>query len=62
MTGEAGVDYRGLWTRDDDTGTNIRVGSIGYELAEAFTTQGNYRAACEALRKPPFGAWFSKTF
>ncbi len=62
MTGKAGCDGRGLWVNDKRTGTKIRVGNVGQEMAYTFAEQGNMRLAREAMKKPHFGAWFSKTF
>jgi hypothetical protein len=62
MTGEAGADRRGLWVDDRDTGTKIRLGEVGREMAYNLYGQGNRRAAEQAMRKPHFGLWFSKTF
>lgn len=62
MTGGAGTDRRGLWVDDKDTGTRLRIGEVGWEMAYDLYEQGNRRAAEQALKKPHFGLWFSKTF
>lgn len=62
MTGQAGKDRRGLWVDDRLTGTRIRLGEVGNELAYTFAEQGNTRLMKEALKKPHFGLWFSKSF
>lgn len=62
ITGEAGADRRGLWIDDKDTGTRVRLGEVGMEMAMTLTEQGNIRAAREAMWKPHFGLWLSKTF
>jgi hypothetical protein len=62
MTGKAGCDGRGLWVNDRRTGTKIRVGNVGQELAYTFAEQGNAQLAREALKKPHFGIWFSQSF
>lgn len=60
--GEAGRDRRGLWIDDADTGTRARLGEVGYEMAATLAGQGNIAAARQALARPHFGLWFSKTF
>lgn len=62
MTGEAGVDRRGLWVDDKRTGTKIRLGEVSSNMAMTFAEAGNARLAREAMSKPHFGLWFSKTF
>jgi hypothetical protein len=62
MTGKAGCDGRGLWVNDKRSGTKIRIGNIGQELAYTFAEQGNARLVREALSKPHVGFWFSKEF
>ncbi len=62
MTDEIGLDQRGAWVRDKDTGTSIRFGEIGYELAATILEHGNQRLADATLKKPVFGFWFSKSF
>lgn len=61
MTGEAGADGRGLWIDDPDTGTSVRLGAVGPELAQSLAAR-NPAAAREALARPHFGLWFSKKF
>ncbi len=62
MTDEIGLDQRGAWVRDNDTGTSIRLGEIGYELASTILEHGNQRLADATLKKPVIGLWFSKSF
>jgi hypothetical protein len=62
ITGEAGADRRGLWINDKDTGTRVRLGEVGMEMAMTLAKQGNMRAAHEAMSKPHVGLWFSKEF
>lgn len=62
VTGEAGFNKGGFWTDDKDTGTKIKIGNVGQELAYTLAEQGNMTAAREAMSKPHFGFWFSKTF
>jgi hypothetical protein len=47
---------------DPRTGTRIRLGEVGHELAQTLAEQGNLQAARQALSKPHVGVWFSKTF
>jgi hypothetical protein len=47
---------------DERTGTRIRLGEVGQEMAYTFAEQGNMRLAREALSKPHVGFWLSKTF
>lgn len=62
MTGEAGLDRRGLWVDDKHTGTRIRVGEVSGNLAQTFAEQGNMQLARECLKGPRLGFVFSKTF
>ncbi len=62
MRGEAGIDKRGAFICDADTGTRVRVGTVGYELAASFAEHGNRRLMEKALKEPLVGLWFSKTF
>ncbi len=62
MTGKAGCDGRGLWVNDKRTGTKIRVGNVGQEMAYTFAERGNMRLAREVLSKPHAGVWLSKEF
>ncbi len=62
LTGKAGKDRRGLWVNDPETGTKIRIGDVGQEMACTFAEQGNMRLAREAMAKPHMGVWFSKSF
>lgn len=61
MTGEAGADARGLWLDDPDTGTAMRLGEVGRELAASLAPH-NAAASRSALSRPHIGLWFSKTF
>lgn len=61
-TGEAGIDRRGLWVDDRHTGTKIRLGEVSANLAMTFAEAGQPRLVREALAKPHFGFYFSKTF
>ena len=47
---------------DERTGTQIRIGDVGINMAMTLAEQGNMRAAREAISKPHAGLWFSKTF
>jgi hypothetical protein len=47
---------------DKQTGTKIRLGEVGQEMAYTLYEQGNRRAAEQAMQRPHFGLWFSKTF
>jgi hypothetical protein len=40
----------------------MRLGEVGREMAYTLYSQGNRRAAEQALRRPTFGVWFSKEF
>lgn len=60
--GEAGRDNRGFWVNDPYTGTRIRLGEVGLEMATTLAEQGNARASREALSRPRAGIWFEKTF
>ena len=62
MTGEAGIDRRGLWIDDRDTGTKFRLGEVSSNLATTFAEAGNTHLTREALAKPHVGFFFSKTF
>ena len=60
--GEAGRDRRGLWVDDPGTGTRIRLGEVGREMAATLAEQGNTPAMRQVMKKPHYGLWFSKTF
>lgn len=62
MTGEAGVDRRGAWIADADTGTFVRLGEVGYDIAAAMADAGHARAAREALSRPRIGFTIRKEF
>jgi hypothetical protein len=51
-----------LWINDPATGTRVRLGEVGQELAYSLAEQGNMQLAREAWSKPHVGFWFSKTF
>ncbi len=61
MTGEAGLDRRGLWVDDKDTGFSLRLGEVGGLLARDLAPH-NPSASRQALSQPHAGLWFSKTF
>lgn len=60
--GETGVDHRGLWIDDPDTGTRARIGMVGLDMAYDLYARGEKRLAEEVVRKPRFGIFVSKTF
>ena len=62
MSGEAGVNRRGLWIDDRETGTRFRLGEIGMDMAYHLTEIGNTRAARQVMSKPHAGFIFSKSF
>lgn len=57
-----GVDRRGLWIDDPDTGTKFRLGEVSVNLAMAMAEHGNVRAAREAMGRVHLGAFLERRF
>ncbi len=62
LTGNAGIDRRGLWIDDAGAGFKFRLGEVGYDLAKMFTESWNTALSREALSKPYIGFTVQKSF
>lgn len=73
-TGQAGIDKRGFWVNDRQSGLRVRLGDVSANLAGEFArTAADRRAASRdrqtAMRevrklatRPRFGLWISREF